>query len=1357
MKTTPTFLRTSLCSALFTASLLQVSISYADDTEIFFGGAVAEEGVRPNVLFILDNSTSMNCLPSSTQAACAPQSGSRLALMKEAFNNIVTSSNGINIGAMALTANSGNTPQRLIAPVDYIDKDIPISDISDISYPREIAIQASSDDASQTADNVNNVTNGTTLTLGGNSSQIRAGLRFQNVPIPQGATITSARLTFVPSGPNSNSVTLKVLPQAADDAATFTAAGRLSGLTWQDLPTFPTWTPGTWTANERIDTETGADVTQQVQYVVNRSGWCGNNAMAFQLTRSGSGTLSRTVHSFDATNRTYAPTLEIEFTTTGTPGCLNPIVELPVTTGGNDAVQAGTTTSTRTPALGGNTLVFGGNTTSIGARFENVPIRQGATILDATLIATTTAGNSSGVAANIGFQANDSAPAFSSTASDLSGRTVTSTQSCTFNYLNSTPTTVFCPGLTASLQTVVNRPGWLPGNAVAALIRPTVSGATLRAYEGSASQAIKLRVKLRRADLVTRTTYRDLVNAQVQALTSGTNSNGNYQYTPIVPTLYDAASYLRNADNSPIESACQPTHVVLLSDGEPNNTNSTNYSSLSGLGGPATCTSASTTAQRCGRDIAEWMATTNQSSWIDDASNYVTTHTVGFALGASRTDTTTCNFSGTNSTAANFLCEIAAKGNGGFYSAQDAADLTDAFTEIIQNVIATDASFVSASAPVNSFNRVDNNDELYFSVFRPQETDRWPGNLKRYRLDIDGLRILDVTGSEAVDSVSGFFRTTARSWWSPVPDGNLTSVGGAASQLPAPGLRKLFTFTGSSPNNTSLSLMSTTDASLNALFGLGSTAADNTERTRIVNYLLGWDGGVPNGTPRKAIGDPLHSSPRLVTYYAGDTSAVIGTNEGMVHVVNTSTGVEQFAFMPKALLGNAPRLAANERTTTTKRPYGMDNTVTLWVNDVNNDGQILQSVNGSAQTGEFVYAYATMGRGGRNLYALDITSRSAPRLLWEIIGGTTAGFERLGQTWSTPVKTKIQIGTASDSNPPTDVLIFAGGYDPQQDNQLEDDTSYVRNNDSMGNSIYIVNARTGALIWSASSASGHTATLSNMLYSMPSPVKVIDLQRNANGALVYDSKRTADQIFVGDMGGQVWRFYINNGSSGAGLITPANGDGVFASLGGNGANARRFYHAPDVALLNNNGTLKLTVNIGSGYRGHPLHKVIRDRFYSIHTTTIVKAANEGRVTESSLADLTSDVVETSVTTKLATKSGWYLQLGTTGEKVLSTALTADGKLYFNTYEPTARSDSCQASIGINRAYSVLLSTGLPATTTVGATPSNRYAVVQTSGLLPDPTVVSIGGKNVLVRFPIVTPLPNSPDPSTYWIDVTESN
>lgn len=1328
------FLRSTLTGALLTGTLLHAGIGYADDTEIFFGGALAEEGVRPNVLFLLDDSSSMNCLPSASNcSATSAQSGSRLEVMKESFRQIVNSASGINIGVMVFNSNP-----KLVAPVDYIDK--LVGDSTIYEYNSTFRPTASADDAAQVNPSSNNLTNQATLAVGGNADQI-VGLRFQDLSIPKNAVILEAKLGFYSTSDSSEPVELQILPESNGNAPSYTTnvASRLSDrpVLVQDSSgqDFPTWTPGVWSAATNIPYEDGADVTSQIQALVSSDDWCGNNAAALQIrTVAGSGT--RTFQSFDG-NPSNAPALHVRWEASGVTGCINPIIEATLSASSGDAIQTGTCTNGRfgsctnnaNTKLDDNTLTFANNR-YIAGRFTGINIPQGSTILDAKLFSTSaTSSTTSSTTTKVSVENSISPSVLSSSNNNISDRSRSSEADCVFNR-GSNEQINECT-LTAQIQSLVNKNSWSSvGSSIVTIIRPTAAGPSLIAYDQTPSKAMKLYIKYQGSEPKT---YRESLISEVGKLNApGKNP---YHMTPIVPTMYQAAQYIRG-NNSPITSACQPTHIVLLSDGVANNNSYTSTNSLSGIDGPACATKNVADGERCGREIADYLANEDQADWITGANNYVTTHTIGFALNAQNFDKNTCT--GGNA-AARFLCDISKSGGGGYYGADDAAELTDAFNEIIRSVLSTDATFVSASAPVNSFNRLDNRDELYFAMFRPQETDRWPGNLKRYKVDVDGARILDAAGTVAVDTNTGFFSSTARSFWSTEVDGNQTSLGGAASKLSAP--RTLYTFTGTEPNNASLAAV-TASTNLNTLLG----AADDAERQMLINYMLGWSNGVAGGTPRKAMGDPLHSSPRLVTYKENDSAIVIGTNEGMIHVIDTATGVEHFAFIPKALLPNVKELMENGPSSVdNRRPYGMDNTVTIWANDANGNGAILDA-SGTAESGEFVYAYATMGRGGRNLYALDITNRNAPKLLWEIIGGVTSGFEGLGQTWSTPVRTKIKIGADI-----TDVLIFAGGYDPGQDDQAEGDAAYTRREDDMGNALYIVNAKTGALIWKADSTS-----FSKMKYSMPSPVRVIDLQQNDAGQLVYDPTGTADQIFVGDMGGQVWRFYINNGQSVANLITPANGDGVFADLGGNGVNARRFYHTPDVALVNSGGVPKLAVNIGSGYRGHPLHTVIQDRFYSLQTSTLTYTANEGAITENDLADLTSIVAEETADAAVATTSGWMIKLGNAGEKVLSSALTVNNVIYFNTYEPTAIADSCQANVGTNRAYSVSLRNGTPIRS-VGETPvaSDRYTTITTSGLLPDPVVVTIGGKNVLVRFPSIEPLAAEPEASNYWIDITE--
>lgn len=172
------------------------------------------------------------------------------------------------------------------------------------------------------------------------------------------------------------------------------------------------------------------------------------------------------------------------------------------------------------------------------------------------------------------------------------------------------------------------------------------------------------------------------------------------------------------------------------------------------------------------------------------------------------------------------------------------------------------------------------------------------------------------------------------------------------------------------PNSTALSAISDSNT---VLTNLKLGAANDTERKNLINFIRGFD---PNdtslSTERKSIGDPIHATPSLVTYGCSSfvngactketQSAIFGTNEGFVQMFDTETGEEQFAFMPDILLPNIKRLRENAATGTNSHLYGMDNTVTVWANDANKNGVILNGA--TAETGEFVYAYATMGRGG---------------------------------------------------------------------------------------------------------------------------------------------------------------------------------------------------------------------------------------------------------------------------------------------------------------------------------------------------------------------------------------------------------
>jgi len=766
------------------------------------------------------------------------------------------------------------------------------------------------------------------------------------------------------------------------------------------------------------------------------------------------------------------------------------------------------------------------------------------------------------------------------------------------------------------------------------------------------------------------TQVREDLKKVVENLSAGNN-------TPTSMSLYDAARYLTalqgkhnasaispNDSKSPINQDCQPTHLVLLTDGEANM--EVDVAAIEKLTGK-TCAARKNSAERCASELADWLYTTNQSNL---EKTFIKTHTIGFNLGSGGTEVEA------------YLDEIARKGRGVYRLANGADELKKAFDDILLEAAdVKNTSFVNPSVAGGDFRAFGNKNQAYYSLFEPSTRVHWLGNLKRYGLRDNGGNnpptVIDKDEAEAIDPVSGSFKDSAQSWWSKSKDGSDVTAGGAAANLPEPDKRNLLF----SLNNSMQKL------EYNNITNKMLGAKDNGERKQLLRYIRGFS-NLANENDKKArytLGDPLHSAPVVFSYacekydeankkcmepYGHENKtqvAVVGTNEGFVHMFDTSTGKELFAFMPEELLGNIKKLKENAGYTTAQTHiYGMDNTVTVWVNDANNNGKI--------DGGEKVYVYASMRRGGRGIYALDVTDKNNPKLKWKIVGGKSSGFEKLGQTWSKPIKTKVKIDGETK-----DVLIFGGGYDERQDADFN-----YRTQDQYGNDIYMVDAVSGEKLWSASSLN-----LDRMKYSIPATVRVLT-----------DNDGLSTQFFVGDTGGQVWRFFVHNGETKSKLISTGGRDGIFfdaadGAPSGHASNSRRFYHQPDVKLDNG----KLVVNIGSGYRAHPLDTQVKDRMYSIQTTL---ADNKMALKESDLVRVNDYFDGKAISKKIADGSkGWFIELQEAGEKIISTPLTERGRVIFNSYVPNVSTVKCAPAIGKNKIYDLHLLDATPVSMKLG--------------------------------------------------------
>jgi len=500
------------------------------------------------------------------------------------------------------------------------------------------------------------------------------------------------------------------------------------------------------------------------------------------------------------------------------------------------------------------------------------------------------------------------------------------------------------------------------------------------------------------------------------------------------------------------------------------------------------------------------------------------------------------------------------------------------------------------------------------------------------------------------------------------------------------------------------------------------------DRDTLIRWVRGEDNFQDEPSPGGTItvrpsvhGDVLHSRPTVINY--GGTKGIVvfyGTNDGVFRAVNGNNGLfkgtdgnlltnigsvppggELWGFVPTEFYSKLYRLRQNTplvafATTSTAI------TPTPTPKDYFFDGPT-----GVYQNGTTAYIYMAARRGGRLLYALDVSNPAAPALLWKKTNADT-GFSELGQTWSEPTVARVR----GYVNP---VLIFGAGYDPAEDSEPP-------GTDSMGRGIFILDAVTGGLLWragpggtsstctvTASTAATTGCQLQKMTYSIPSDITPVD--RDFDGCV--------DRIYASDTGGNIWRVDLEakvttiagkcgDGSIQAGAEPKDWQATLFAQLGGASTDTtkRKFFFPPDVVTTKTFDA----VLASTGDREHPLLTVsgttpinayaIYNKFYMIKDTLVGKDGSSWTaVTDatSSTANLvaTSTFFDATSTPYDGTLKGFTVKLGNTGEKGVNAPATVGGFTFFGTNQPIVPdANSCEPNLGTARGYRVNFLTGV---------------------------------------------------------------
>ena len=658
--------------------------------------------------------------------------------------------------------------------------------------------------------------------------------------------------------------------------------------------------------------------------------------------------------------------------------------------------------------------------------------------------------------------------------------------------------------------------------------------------------------------------------------------------TPLSETLVDIGRYLAGGDlmgtyprysrdltgttvasqatvpQTPLSSSCEKVFVILVTDGLPTNDSNNHY-------GTAFSTTFGTYADGDGQtldDVAAYLYATDLRKTLSGDQNVIT-YTVGFTVQST------------------LLQHTADRGHGTYFQSNNATDLADSLISAIQDIIARNTTLSSATVPST---RTAFGNGFYTAYFTPTgRKSVWPGKLEAYTLS-PSLVVLDDNNNPAIDPVTNLFLEPRHPHWE-IGATLLADYASRTIYTTKAGARVPFLasklFDPTDPNSAAPNL-STDDLGLVAadvnLYPQPATSPTVTDPNApagslqrlgqsIMNWVTGFDafdedadGSTTNARPF-VFGDVFHSSPvavgpplpflRFETGYGPSTDPnsfmgiyahrdrvlYVGANDGMLHGVNAGsfvdpnttvagdeyytpgTGHEVFAYVPGFELNKIKMLPRNDIA---KQYYvdGPPAAADVWID---------YNTNGAKDPNDWTTVLLTPVRqGGEGMLALDVTNPAAtsgshspyPRLMWEFTNAD------LGQTWSRPIITRVKmkgtLGTGDKCGADDGdgdcveqwVAIFGAGYEdianPNMTVFANDPNTAGYN--KKGRGIFIVRISDGSVLAHVTQdTTSTTSMLSNMKYAIAAEPAVLDLNNDG----------FADVIYIGDAGGQMWKWDVS--------------------------------------------------------------------------------------------------------------------------------------------------------------------------------------------------------------------------------------
>jgi type IV pilus assembly protein PilY1 len=236
----------------------------------------------------------------------------------------------------------------------------------------------------------------------------------------------------------------------------------------------------------------------------------------------------------------------------------------------------------------------------------------------------------------------------------------------------------------------------------------------------------------------------------------------------------------------------------------------------------------------------------------------------------------------------------------------------------------------------------------------------------------------------------------------------------------------------------------------------------------------------------------------------------------------------------------------------------------------------------------------------------------------------------------------------------------------------------------MGRAVYVINGDNATIVksWGVGQTGSYVTGGAISTYAIPSEITAI----NAD----FDGSNYLDRLVVGDLGGNVWRFDIDD-------VVPGNWRGLqLASLSNAIGEKRKFFFPPSVAPQNATGYPFHAVYLGSGDKEHPLltgsttPATTDDRMFMLMDDPSLNSgggtpdstgasALPTPITLTTLFDIANTSVSGVPASSLVGQQGWFRRLDP-GEKVINAPtvfrVNSSSRLRFGTFSPSAQLNAC---------------------------------------------------------------------------------